>query len=55
MTNHLMSGHAAPSPLAVRTHAAQAAKHFAPGGIIQESFHTVGRELYTLSKSHLPT
>jgi hypothetical protein len=33
MTNHLMSGHAAPTPLAVRTHSAQTMKHFVPVAI----------------------
>ena len=34
MTNHLMSGHVAPTPRAVRTHSAQTIKDLAAVGII---------------------
>jgi len=39
MANHLMSGHAAPTPLAVGAHLAQAIQHFLLVAIIQESSH----------------
>jgi len=39
MADHLMSGHAAPTPLAVGAHLAQAIQHFLMVAIIQESSH----------------
>ncbi len=39
MANHLMSGHAPPTSLAVLTHSAQTIEQFAPGAMIEESFH----------------
>lgn len=39
MANHLRSGHAAPTPLAVGAHLAQAIQHFLLVAIIQEGSH----------------
>ena len=39
MANHLVSRHAAPTPLAVRTYPAQAIQHFFLVAIIQEGSH----------------
>jgi hypothetical protein len=39
MANHLVSGHAPPTSLAVLTHSAQTIDQFAPGAMIEESFH----------------
>jgi len=41
MANHLMSGHAAPTPLAIGAHLAQTMEHFVPVAIIHESFHAL--------------
>jgi len=48
MANHLMSGHAAPTPLAVGTYPAQAIQHFFLVTIIQESSHLSERAFYIL-------
>jgi hypothetical protein len=48
MANHLMGGHAAPTPLAVGAHLAQAIQHFLLVAIIQESSQSVGCAFYIL-------
>jgi hypothetical protein len=52
MTNHLMSRHAPPTPLAVGMHLAQAIEHFALVATIKESFHPLDVHSTPSSRNH---